>query len=151
MAAWGPRAPIGWSRQEHGLRSQDTTTSLFFPYAFDRATKPLLRVIGVRPDRDGVRVEDQRLIASFGLLNASIDLANIESASVTGPYTAIKALGPRLSAADHGVTFGTTAAGGVCLIFVEPIPAIFGPWAHPGMTLTVAEPAGLVAAVRGEA
>jgi len=120
---------------------------MFFPYDFDRMTKPLLRLAGVRPDRDGVRIERDRLIASFGLLNASIDIENIATASVTGPYSAIKAIGPRLSAADHGVTFGTSASAGVCVTFVEPIPAVFGPWEHPGMTLTVADPEGLVAAI----
>jgi len=122
---------------------------MFFPYEFDRLTKPLLRVAGVRPDRDGVRIERNRLVASFGLLNASIDIDNIATASITGPYSAIKAIGPRLSAADHGVTFGTTASAGVCLLFEEPISAVFGPWQHPGMTLTVADPAGLVSAIEG--
>lgn len=120
---------------------------MFFPYEFNRFAKPLLRLVGIRADRDGVRVEHDRLVVSFGLLNASVDLDNITSASVTGPYLAIKAIGPRLSAADHGVTFGTTASAGVCVTFDEPIPAVFGPWSHPGMTLTVADPGGLVAAI----
>jgi len=120
---------------------------MFFPYAFDRLTKPLLRMAGVRADRDGVRLEDDRLIASFGVLNTTVDLDNVATASVTGPYLALKAIGPRLSAADHGVTFGTTASAGVCLTFVNPIPAVFGPWDHPGMTITVADPDGLVEAI----
>lgn len=120
---------------------------MFFPYEFSRLAKPLLRLAGVRADRDGVRVENGRLIASFGPLNTSVDLDNIAAASVTGPYRAIKAVGPRLSAADHGVTFGTTPSAGVCITFDEPIPAVFGPWAHPGLTLTVADTEGLIAAI----
>lgn len=121
--------------------------AMYFPYEFDWRAKPLLRTLGVRADRDGVRLTDDRLIASFGPLNASVELERIDTASVTGPYLAIKAIGPRLSAADHGLTFGTTAKAGVCIAFKEAIPPVFGPWCHPGMTVTVADPAGLVAAI----
>ncbi len=120
---------------------------MFFRYDFDSRAKPFLRLIGVKPARDGVRIDGERVVASFGPFNTSIELSNIKSASRTGPYKWFKALGPRLSAADHGVTFATTTAGGVCLEFHEPIPAIFGPWDHPGMTVTVADPDGFVAAL----
>ena len=63
---------------------------------------------------------------------------------------AVKALGVRLSLADRGLTFGSTAAGGVCVEFTHPRRGIepFGLLRHPGLTLTVADPDGLVAALR---
>ncbi len=119
----------------------------FFPYHFDRRTQPLLRLIGVRADRDGVRLDGEQLLASFGVLNMGTPIANVAEASVTGPYSALKAIGPRLSMADHGLTFGTTGRRGVCLRFDQPISRVVGPWDHPGLTLTVADPERLVAAL----
>ncbi|NNF56199.1 MAG: hypothetical protein HKN03_17365 [Acidimicrobiales bacterium] len=104
-------------------------------------------MLGVKPDKDGVRLGNGRLKASFGFLNVDTAIENVSSASVTGPYTWWKAIGPRLSMADHGLTFGTTADGGVCVKFVKPIKGVVGPWDHPGLTLTVDDPAGLVEAI----
>ena len=61
---------------------------------------------------------------------------------MTGPYRWYRAIGPRLSLADHGLTFGTSAARGVCLLLREPVPGIdpLGVIRHPGLTLTVADP-----------
>ncbi len=120
---------------------------MFFPYEFEPAARPMLRLLGVRPDRDGVRLDDERLAASFGWLSAVVERDNIKSVSVTGPYRWFKVLGPRLSMADHGLTFGTNADHGVCIEFHDPLPAVFGPWNHPGITLTVAEPEKLVEAL----
>ena len=117
---------------------------MFFPYEYDRCVTGPLRLLGVRADRDGVRVDDDRLVATFGFLNLTVPLTNIEGAQVTGPYRWYRALGPRLSYADHGVTFGTTTRGGACLRFIEPIPPVFGPWRHPGLTVTVDQPQALV-------
>jgi len=120
---------------------------MFFPYHFDRVAEVALRPMGVRPDRDGVRIDDDRLVATFGFLSASTELSNIAEASVTGPYSWVKAVGPRLSSADRGLTFGTTSDRGACVHFHRPIPAVVGPWKHPGLTLTVAEPEALVDAL----
>ncbi len=120
---------------------------MFFPYEFDRRAQPFLRLVGARADRDGVRVDDERVVATFGPFNATIERSNIKAVSVTGPYRWYKAIGPRLSAADHGLTFGTTTAGGVCIEFHQPIRAVFGPWAHPGVTLTVADPNAFAATI----
>ncbi len=122
----------------------------YFEYDFTAKAKPVLRALGVRPDRDGVRIEDGHLKASFGFLKLEVPLTNIVSAEVTGPYRWYTALGARLSFADHGLTFGSTAEQGVCMVFEEPISAVIGPWKHPGLTVTVADAAGLVALLEAE-
>ncbi len=117
---------------------------MFFPYKYNKLARPLLRVVGVREGRDGVRVDAGRLVASFGLLKAVVELDNIRSARSGGPYSFLKVIGPRLSLADHGLTFGTNAERGVCLEFQRPIRAVIGPWDHPGLTLTIADPQGFL-------
>lgn len=116
----------------------------FHRYRYEPRTRALLRLLGVKHDRDGVLVTEDQLVASFGPFNFAVERSNITSAAVTGPYLLVKALGPRLSVADHGLTFGTTAMSGACVTFREPIPAVLGPWRHPGVTLTVEEPEHLV-------
>lgn len=66
------------------------------------------------------------------------------------PARAYRAIGPRGSLTDRGLTFGTTTAGGVCLCVAEPIHGLdpFGLVAHPGLTVTVADREGFAAAVR---
>ena len=120
---------------------------MFFSYAYDAYIARPLRLIGVREELDGVRLRAESLIATFGFLNAEIRIANVASSHVTGPYRWWTALGPRLSFADHGATFGTNTRAGVCLRFLSPIEPLIGPWAHPGLTVTVADPEGLVKAI----
>jgi hypothetical protein len=57
-----------------------------------------------------------------------------------------RAIGPRLSLADHGPTFGGSTARGVCLLLrgIDPFSLI----SHPGLTLTVAQPRRFAATVR---
>lgn len=121
----------------------------FFPYEHDPRFSPLLRSIGVRHDRDGVLVENGVLIASFGFFNLKTALSNIRSAEVTGPYRWYKARGPHVSVADHGATFGTSARRRVLVRFVKPIDRVVGPWSHPNLTLTVADPDALVTTLQG--
>lgn len=118
----------------------------FFPYEMGGKVAALLRPIGVRPDRDGVLINEGMFIATFGFLHLRTTLDNIAEISTTGPYAWIKALGPRLSMADHGLTFGTSDRG-VCLTFHEPIDPVIGLWRHPGVTVTVADGEALVHAV----
>ncbi len=121
--------------------------SVRFPFAFAPGAQAILLLWGVRPSTAYVDVTDTEFRARFGMLSASTPLANIAKAEVTGPYRAIRAIGPRYSVTDKGATFGSTAAGGVCLHFHEPIRALFPLAIHPGLTVTVADPAGLVAAL----
>lgn len=120
---------------------------MFFPYRYDPLMTALLLPIGVRADRDGVRLGDDSMRASFGFFDVDVPYADIDSVAVTGPYRWYRALGLRLSLADHGATFGTSARGGVCMQFTEPIDSIVGPWRHPGLTVTVADPDALATAL----
>lgn len=115
----------------------------FFPYRFDRFVAVLLRPIGVDPDRDGVHVDADHLRATFGRFAVEVPLSNVAAAEVTGPYLFIKAIGPRGSLADHGLTFGTSTHGGTLIHFHDPIPRVVAPWDHPNITLTVTAPAAL--------
>lgn len=122
-------------------------------FAFDRLTRPLLALIGVVPSTAHVTLDGDRLVARFGPWSCETTVDNVVDVQVTGPYKAYRALGPRGSLADRGLTFGTTTAGGVCLCFREPVHGLdpFGAIAHPGLTVTVADREGFAAAVRSAA
>lgn len=123
-------------------------SATFFPYDVNRYARPLLRLVGVRPDRDGLRIDESSIVASFGLLNVQTTRANVREVRRTGPYSPLKVLGPRLSLADRGLTFGTNWHDGICLLFHEPIDAVLGPFRHPGLTLTIEDPDRAVEALR---
>jgi hypothetical protein len=121
----------------------------FFPYDFDLRFLLIWRAFGVKPDEDGVTITDEgRLVATYGRVRVDTSLANVKTATNTGPYRWWKAVGLRASAVDSGITFGTTPRSGVCLLFDEPIPQVVPPRpSHAGLTVTVADPDGLVRAV----
>ena len=56
---------------------------------------------------------------------------------------------PRLSWGDRGVTLATTATAGAELHFRAPVPCLlpFGLMRHQTLTVTVADPAALVAEI----
>ena len=114
---------------------------------FDFAVDPLFRIVGaplgIRPDACSVDVDDRELVARFGRWSVATPLSNLASATVTGPYSLPKVIGPpHLSFADHGLTFATNARAGVCLRFHAPVTGLvpFGPAMHPGLTVTVDDP-----------
>ena len=98
-----------------------------------------------------MRVSPARLTVMFGRWSLTTTPANVASVDITGPYRWWKVAGPpRLSLADRGITFATTAERGVCLTFHRPVQAIdpFGLVRHPAMTVTVEDPDAFVAALR---
>jgi hypothetical protein len=118
----------------------------FFPFAVDRRLAPFWLPFGLRPGRDGVTVTDEGTFeATFGFLRLATPLANIDEAHVTRHYRWWTAGGARLSLADHGLTFGTNAAAGVCVHFREAVPSPLRRPGHPALTVTVADVDGLAA------
>lgn len=124
-----------------------------FDFEFQRGLGALLGFLGVFPSTAHVTIGDGRLVAHFGPWSCETGLDNIVDVQVSGPYKAHRAIGPRGSMTDRGLTFGTTTAGGVCLRFREPVHGLdpFGAIDHPGLTVTVADREGFAAAVRSAA
>jgi hypothetical protein len=104
---------------------------------------------GVRPERDGVWLDDVLFTATFGPWRVSTERSNISGARMTGPYSLWRAVGARLSLADRGLTFGSATGRGVCVQFREAVPGIepSGLLRHPSLTITVAQPALLLEAL----
>ena len=123
--------------------------SEFFPYHFDRRFLPMWLGAGALPRRDGVTLtDDDRFVATFGVLRVSTPLDNISEAHVTGPYRWWTAVGPRLSFADDGLTFGTNSHAGLCVHFHNKIKRVIGFRDHSALTVTVADPHALEATLR---
>ena len=120
--------------------------SEFFPYDFDKRFLPMWLGVGALPRRDGVTItDDDRLVATFGVLRVNTPLDNIADAHVTGPYRWWTAVGPRISFADDGLTFGTNPHAGLCIHFRNKIRRVIGLRDHSALTVTVAVPHALAA------
>ncbi len=113
-----------------------------YDFSFDLRYRPFLALLGINPRHAYVTVDDQRLVARFGPWACVTARSNVASAQVTGPYEWYRAIGTRLSLADHGMTFGSSTYRGVCITFHEPVRGIdpLGLIRHPGLTVTVADP-----------
>ena len=123
------------------------STDQFFPYDIDPKWKLPLAFLRVGSD-DGVTVtDDGRLVATFGWFRVDTPLDNVDHTSVTGPHRWYTAVGPRLSFADDGLTFGTNHKKGLCIEFVERIPRVIGMRDHSALWVSVADCAGLTAAI----
>lgn len=124
-----------------------------FDFVFTLTARPLLRLAGVSPTTTGVDLTPTRLLIRYGHWRISLLRANIRTATVTGPFSPWKALGPRISLADQGLTLGTNSNRGVCLTLLHPIAVLLPGWLlrHPNITLTVARPEELAALLTPEA
>lgn len=123
--------------------------SEFFPYHFDKRFAPMWLSAGALPGRDGVTLtDDGRFVATFGLLKVNTPIANIDDTHVAGPYRWWTAIGPRLSFVDDGLTFGTNSRAGLCVHFRDKIKRVIGLKDHSALTVTVADPPALYAALR---
>jgi hypothetical protein len=121
-----------------------------FAFRFDRAARLWLRVLGVTPGTSRVEVAGGQVQIRYGPWRAVVDRRNIRAVRASGPFKAWKALGPRVSAADRGLTFGTSTRGGVCIQLRQPV-GVLAPrrlLAHPAVTVTVDRPAELVRLLR---
>ena len=122
----------------------------FFPFRFDRVARYLLVVLGVTPATSGIEVTGGQLLIRYGPWRTTVDRRNIRAVTASGPFKAWKAIGPRMSLADRGLTFGTSTRGGVCIELRRPI-AVLAPrrlLAHPAVTVTVDQPGELVRLLR---
>jgi len=121
-----------------------------FPYHYDFRFASMWLSAGVLPWRDGVTItDDDRLVATFGIFRVDTPLHNIADAHVTEGYRWWTAIGPRLSLADDGLTFGTNHRAGTCIHFRDKIHRVLGFRDHSALTVTVADPAGLASALIG--
>jgi hypothetical protein len=93
-----------------------------YPFRFDPRFRLPLLAIGVAPSTSTVVVTGERLLARFGPWKVETPLANVAGAKVTGPYRFYRAIGPRVSGADLGLTFGTNVDRGVGVVFGEAVP-----------------------------
>ncbi|MBK5289040.1 MAG: hypothetical protein JJE46_11295 [Acidimicrobiia bacterium] len=118
-----------------------------FRYELDMKLVPFWGPFGVRPRHDGVTLDEQGLRATFGFVTLETTLDNLSAAHITTDYRWWTAAGARLSFADDGLTLGTTAAGGVCIHFVEPVPSLLRRKGHSALTVTVADRDGLADAI----
>jgi len=124
-----------------------------FDFRFQTLYLPMLAAVGVTPATAHVVVTDERLVARFGPWLCSTSLSNIVDVCRTGPYVAVKAIGARMSLADRGLTFGTTTEAGVCITFDKPVTGLdpLGVLRHPGLTVTLEDVDGFVAAITASA
>jgi hypothetical protein len=123
---------------------------LTFEFDFQRRYLAPLAVIGVTPQTARVTVSEERLVARFGPMTCQSQMDNITDVTQTGPYLAVKAIGPRLALTDTGLTFGTSTTGGVCIRFKDPVPGIDprGRMRHEELTVTVTDRDGLESVIR---
>lgn len=119
----------------------------FFPYAVDWRFALMWMPFLLAPDRDGVRLGDDGLVATFGLLRVATPLANLAGAHITRHYRWWTAIGARRSFADDGLTFGTNHDAGVCIHFRAPVPSALKRSGHGALTVTVADLDPLVEAI----
>ncbi|MGC5019175.1 hypothetical protein [Micromonospora sp. DT47] len=118
-------------------------------FRFDPAFRVPLALLGVRPETSWVVVDDEALEIRFGPWRLRTDRANVTGAQTGGPYRWWRAVGPHLSLADGGVTFGSSTATGVCIRFGTAVPGLW-PGSrprHPAATVTVTDPDALVRAL----
>ncbi|MFC0531859.1 hypothetical protein [Phytohabitans kaempferiae] len=120
-----------------------------FPFTAPKPVWWLLAPLGIRPATAWLALSDDELVVRFGPWRLRTSRGNVRDARRTGPYRWWRVIGPHLSLADRGVSFGTSTAAGVCVRFVTPVPALLpGRWLrHPGLTVTVADPDALVDAL----
>jgi hypothetical protein len=119
-----------------------------FRYAIDKRFVFLWGPFALQPWRDGVTLtDDGRFVATFGFLRVETPLDNIAGAHITRGYRWWTAIGIRRSLADDGLTFGTNASAGVCVHFREAVPSLARRAGHSALTVTVADPEGLVRAL----
>ncbi len=120
----------------------------FFTYEVDYRFAALWAPFGLRPWKDGITVtDDQRFVATFGLLKLRTTLDNIDGAHITRHYRWWTAIGARSSFVDDGLTFSTNREAGVCVHFRDRVRSPLRTKGHSALTVTVGDLDGLVQAL----
>ena len=121
-----------------------------FPYRYDARLAPLWLPFRAWPGEQGVTVtDDGRLVARYGPFRVEAPLSQVQDAHITGPYRWWTSVGPRLSFADDGLTFGTNASEGVCIHFEPRVRRVIGLRDHSALSVTVDDCEGLLSALAG--
>lgn len=121
-----------------------------FDFAFAPSYAVAGRAFGISPRSTTVEVGPEWLYVRYGPWRLVTPRSNIASAEVTGGFSWVKTAGPpHLSLSDRGISMTTNGDRALCLSFHEPVPSIdpTASIAHPGATLSVADPDGLAAAL----
>jgi hypothetical protein len=120
-----------------------------FAFAIAPHFARLLRLGGITPETTLVTVTDDEFRVRFGGWKLNTPISNCTGTCLTEGYHWFKAIGPRGSFKDKGVTFGTSTERGVCVLFAEPVRALVpgNLMNHPGCTVTVTDCEGLIAAL----
>jgi len=138
-----------------GREMRMSMVARLFPFDVDGPAGPLLLLYGVRAAASNVAVDDDELRVHFGPWSVTTARSNIVGVQVTGPFEWWKAWGLRMSLADRGITFGSSAKGGTCVGLREPVSVRLGrfaiPLRHPGVTMTVRDPEALARALSAPA
>ena len=123
------------------------TSAVMFPFRFHPIFRAAALPFGIRDDTARLEVIDDRLDVVFGPWRVRTPLDNVVGAEVSGPLAWPKVIGPpHLSLTDRGLTFATNPDIGVCIRFARPGAGMdpLGVLRHPGLTVTVRDPATLV-------
>lgn len=121
-----------------------------FSFRTDDRYRRVARFFGVDPSRAVVTLDDDGLTARFGWWSVHTTWDNVAGATVTGPYSVLRTIGPpRLGLRRRDLTFASTDAGGVEIRFHEPVRGIeaLGLLRHPALTVTVDDPEALAVAI----
>lgn len=121
-----------------------------FRFRFAASYRLPALLFGVTASTAEVVVSEDELRVRFGLWRLRTARSNVASVERTGGFQWLKTAGPaHLSLVDRGVTFATNGDDAVCVRFVEPVRVMdpTGRLRHPGMTVTVEDPAALMAAL----
>lgn len=144
MARFTQAELAGKKARVRGRRRFLMTDRDVFPFHFAAAYRLPALLFGITPRSARVTVGSDSLEIRFGPWHLTTGLDNVAGVEeVEGPYSFVKTAGPaHLSFVDRGITFATNGAGGVCIRFRTPVPAIdpVGLVRHPAATVTVARP-----------
>lgn len=126
------------------------TDVLRFPFRFAASYRLAGLPFGVTPTTTEVLVSEEEIRVRFGPWRLRTTRTNVAAVEESGGFSWLKTAGPaRLSLADRGITFATNPDRAVCVRFRVPVRGLLptGSLRHPAMTVTVADPQGLMAAL----